>query len=352
MIKTTPIRLRVVALVWGLLLAANTLADFSESHFVRVSMDGAVAAEFTPKEWNTKTHPNKLQKSIGGNGSLGIGYRYANKGLIVDVGIGCGYTYYNNALTDSLASASNSKKRPDSTLYRPDAWNYYTYPKNENIIMGVDTGFTKRHDYIRRLSLQVPLMIGGEWRSWYAMGGIKVNVNVYSKQREEGMATPYMTGYMWWKKDPVTGETNTDFSPENSIAAGNEYAQIGRDMEYGAQDNYIDELTGESTPWRNRENWEQKSIPVTVDLRLCAEIGYRLNYRNTSRGYHGNDTRFDYYIAAFAEYGVYHTTSYIPFEFGVRMTAIFEVKKKPAFRWEEPQRGDAGKKRIPNRYMR
>ena len=346
MIKTTPVRLRVVALVWGLLLAANTLADFSESHFVRVSMDGAVATEFTPKEWNTKKHPNKLQRSIGGNGAIGIGYRYANKGLLVDVGIGCGYTYYNNELTDSLASASNSKTDANGKPLRPDVWNYYTYPKNENIIMGVDTGFTLRHDYIRRLSLQVPLMIGGEWRSWYAMGGIKVNVNVYSMQREEGEATPYMTGYMWWKTDPVTGKANTDFSPENSIAAGNEYAQLGQKTDYGVRNGY----SGRDE-WRNRSNWTSDNIPVTFDLRLCAEIGYRLNYRNTSRGYHGNDTRFDYYISAFAEYGVYRTTPYIPFEFGVRMTAIFEVKKKPAFRWEETQRGDAGKKRIPNRYM-
>lgn len=342
MIKTMPIRLRVVALVSGLLFAANTLADFSESHFVRVSVDGGIAAEFTQQKWQDKkwqeytpdVYSQNLQGSAGGVGSLGVGYRYANNGFLLDMGVGVAYTYLKNGLRDSTSDVTHA-----------------VYEKNPNIVFGKEDDYTERYSYARRLSVQVPIMMGGEWQCWYALGGVKVNIGVDYRLQETCRVTPYMTGDMWWAKDPVTGQSNTDFSQENRISVGDGRQQLSGGEPYGS---------GYS-----------KEDP-TFDVRLCAEFGYRLNYRNTARGYHGNERRMDYYIGAFMECGVVSKSglepqvvdenkktievcggklsTYLPFEFGVRMTAIFELKKKPAFRWEEPQRGDAGKKRIPNRH--
>lgn len=358
MIKTTHIRNRMIVLLVGLLLTANLYAD-PPSHFVRASIDGGVTAEFSPSQWKNETNANygqRLEGSVGGAGSFGLGYRYSKDGFLLDVGVGVGYSYLKNQLADSLASASNFRINGSDTVPgRPAEWNYGSYEKNPNLVMMVDTNFTSRHDYIHRMSIQVPLMVGGEWGSWYALGGVKLNVNIYTKQYETGQWTPgmYMDG-LWFKKDPQTGKENgpNDFTPENNILAQgtHTFQQLAGGSDYGEA---IMEPVNDNgdLDWRDRRRWEA-DIPISLDVRLCAEFGYRLNYRNTSRGYHGNEVRTDYYIAAFAEYGVYqYGTSYAPFQFGVRLTAIWEVQKRPPMRWEETHKGNKGKRKVAPRWI-
>jgi len=321
MIKTTHFRISVIALCVGLLFAVSAYGD---SHFIRVSADGGVATEFTQQEWQNKkwreytpdVFSQSLQGSIGGAGALGVGYRYANNGFLLDMGVGVAYAYLKNGWQDSTSAVTLG-----------------TYEKNPNIVFGREEDYTEQCDYVRRLSVQVPIMMGGEWQCWYALGGVKVNIGVDYRLNEEGIVTPYMTGDMWWAKDPVTGVPNTDFSPENRISVGDGRQQLS---------------TGES--------YESgySNVEPTFDIRLCAEFGYRLNHRNMPRGYHGNETRRDYYIGAFVECGVVSKSglapqitdednkivkirggklsTYLPFEFGVRLTAIWEIKKKPECR--------------------
>ncbi len=318
MIKTTHFRICVIALCAGLLFAVDAAAD---SHFIRASVDGGIAAEFTQHEWQDKkwqeytpdVYSQSLQGSVGGVGALGVGYRYAHNGFLLDMGVGVAYTYLKNGLRDSTSAVTLG-----------------TYEKNPNIVFGIEEDYTERYDYARRLSVQVPIMVGGEWQCWYALGGVKVNIGVDYRLEEERRVTPYMTGDMWWAKDPVTGVPNTDFSPENRISVGDGRQQLST----GVPDKI-----------------EYSNVDPTFDVRLCAEFGYRLNYRNTARGYHGNERRMDYYIGAFVECGVVsksglapqiadennktvkirggNLSTYLPFEFGVRLTAVWEIKKKP-----------------------
>lgn len=317
MIKTTHFRICVIVLCSGLLSAVNAYGD---SHFIRASVNGGIAAEFTQQEWQDKkwqqytpdVFSQSLQGSVGGSGSLGVGYRYANNGFLLDMGVGVAYTYLKNGLRDSTS---------DATLA--------VYEKNPNIVFGREEDYTERYDYARRLSVQVPIMMGGEWLCWYALGGVKVNIGVDYRLQETCRVTPYMTGDMWWKTDPVTGQPNTDFSPENRISVGDGRQQLSKGELY-----------------ENRFS----NVDPTFDIRLCAEFGYRLNYRNTARGYHGNERRADYYIGAYAECGVVSKSGMapqvgkdnktvtvrggslstcLPFEFGVRLTAVWEIKKKP-----------------------
>lgn len=253
--------------LWSLSLILCT-ESFAQSHFVRLSIDEGYVNE----------HPingSERFRSAGSATSLGIGYRLAYHHFLFDIGVGARHTFVSNQV-------------PDSTIQG------YANTESGNFVLGIDTMFAGRHDCIQRLSVQLPLMFGGEWQRVYAIAGVKVHATLWSKQAEQGEKQVHVSGM--YGRDPLTGEW------------------------ISASDMLPHEVQSQKVAYR----WAADVPQVMLDVRLCAEIGCRLNGRE-EQGYF---SRNDYYLSAFAEYGfsgLYHT-AYSQLVVGVRFTALWQIK--------------------------
>lgn len=218
-------------------------------------------------EFPSAKSTTSLRHSDGAVTSFGVGYRLSYGAFRFDVGVGAEYTYLNNSLNDSLASEPFRKE-----------W-------AGGVLNGVcDTTFTNRHDRVQRVALNIPVMFGGEWGRIYALAGAKFSAYVFSATQESG------------------------------------YKQLGWSF---PELHYIDNRTTENTDYSYNPVFRSS---VDMDIRLCAEFGCRLNSQYATA--YSRNLSTDYYIAAFAEYGVYHTTPYAPFVVGVRLTAVLHMPRR------------------------
>lgn len=258
----------------GVLLSAFVVESSAQSHFVRFSLDEAYTGEYPP-------HKNKdIVRSAGSSTSMGLGYRYARRHFLFDVGLGAAYAYIDNAIADSVVSG-------------------WTNTENESFFLATDTMFANRHDNIQRWSVQLPVMTGFEWNRLYVLAGIKLNTALWCTQAESGEKQVHITGM--YSEDPVTGEMQP------------------------ASDMGVHEVE----TVRQNYTWEGYVPQVMVDVRLCAEIGCRLNSHESAHTYQTNSQRKDYYLAAFAEYGFpnLYNTPYSQWTVGVRFTVLWEIRK-------------------------
>lgn len=256
----------VIILIWAWMCI---VPSYAESHAVRLSADAAFAGEVAIKYVENgmgAVTPSPLRGSAGAAGGVGVGYRLAHKGFLFDVGLNLGYTYV-------------CEYRVDSVM-RTDAQAMW----QGNVVQGsCDTTYTDRKGHVRYPSVQIPIMVGGEWGKWYALAGAKVSVNLYSRAHE--------TGY---KK------------------LGWEFPQI----------HYVDSRMTENGEYQ----WQPITTMLNLDVRACVEVGYRLmSGERSSKGVKTPSV----FVAAFAEYGLYHTSPYAPVVGGVRVTALWNIPKRP-----------------------
>lgn len=258
----------------GVLLSALAVECSAQSHFVRFSLDEAYIGEYPPQG------NRDILRSAGSSTSVGFGYRYSRRHFLLDVGLSTAYVYVDNAIADSVVSD-------------------WTNTESRTFFLATDTLFTHRYDKIQRWSMQLPVMAGFEWNRLYALAGIKLNTVLWCTQAEKGEKQVHITGM--YSKDPVTWEM-----------------QPASDM--GSH---------EVETVRQNYTWESNVPQVMVDLRLCAEIGCRLNLREFAHTYRTNSQRKDYYLAAFAEYGFpnLYNTPYSQWTVGIRFTALWEIRK-------------------------
>lgn len=258
----------------GVLLSAFVVESSAQSHFVRFSLDEAYTGEYPPQK------NNDIVRSTGSSTSIGLGYRYAKRHFLFDVGLGAAYMYMDNAIADSVVSGQISTEK-------------------EIFFLGTDTLFANRHDKIQRWAVQLPIMAGGEWNRLYAMAGLKLNAALWCKQAEHGEKQVHITGM--YVKDPTTGEIQS------------------------ASDMTAHEVESVKQPYI----WFANVPQLMIDIRLCAEVGCRLNPRESTRAYQGYFRRNDYYLSAFAEYGFpnLYNTPYSQWTVGIRFTALWEIRQ-------------------------
>lgn len=256
------IRVSAIALLLGWVVVVSAHA---ESHLFRLSVDAAFANEFsTPDGY-------QLRSSAGALGGVGVGYRLAHKGFLFDVGVGASYSYISNGLNDSV--------------YVEDMFDVQGEPYTG------EHRFTERQDGGQRVSVNVPVMFGGEWGRWYALAGAKFNAALWTRTQEKGLYS-------------LSGQYDRFIDP----------------FEHMPVNGFVHNQPYENPPLQPSLTW---------DIRVCAEVGYMLNNRDATLGYHGNTLRSDYYLAVFAEYGVCHSAPLAPFVVGVRFTALWEIPKIP-----------------------
>lgn len=220
----------------------------------------------TPPQANNPT----IRTSAGANTSLGFGYRLRHKHFLFDTGLGVGYAYIHNSLED-LTTVSDMQDEDGEWFHA----NHY---------------YTQRKDNKQVVALQIPVLLGGEWNKLYALAGVKLSANIYGASTLNGLYT-------------LTGEYDRFIDPFEQMPTHN----FVTDQPYTT---------------------ERTALESTFDIRLAAEFGGRLTDRESDDNIYRTGPRTDVYLAAFAEYSVYHSAQTNPLVIGLKLTMLWNLPKK------------------------
>ena len=197
-------------------------------------------------EWSLLPKESKYGGSLGVAGGVGVMYDLQYKHLIFDVGVGANY-----GMTAYSVTANQDQRLPNQVDLQGDVFDYVYEVRD-------------RKDQYTNLMLQVPIMIGGQWGRFYCMGGVKAGLSLLTTSHTKALLTTYgdyrmfddfrnMPEYQFFDGLPMEKKTPTNFN---------------------------------------------------FNLDLSAEIGMRLGYIQTMRGYDVRTTKNQYRLALFFDYGL------------------------------------------------
>lgn len=196
----------------------------------------------------------------------GIGYRYQKSRFLFDVGLNIHYVYGRDKYSTRIDSVPG--------MFDEEGHEY----------TGLHV-YSNRKQVTRRLSMQLPLLVGLDFKKVYFLVGPKVNIGVWGNAREKGT-------YGYWGDD---GLLINPFSMDgHGFIGGQPY---------------------ETTP---------KSFGLTFDVRAYFEVGVKVMEKKIKN--HPTFVKSKGYLSFFGEYAVFHTSAYVPLEMGVKFTVLLESK--------------------------
>ena len=210
-------------------------------------------------EWTLMPSSSNYGNSLGVAGGAGFVYElqagptYKPVRFLLDVGVGATY-----GMTAYIQSSNSTAKLEDQTDLNGDKFDYIYEIQD-------------RKDKYTNLAVQIPLMVGVQFKRFYALAGLKVYANMLTKTNSSAKLTTYGT---YWNeartKHPFEDMTNM---PEYQF--------------------FTDEPV-------------KKSIGTTLnlDMDLSLEIGARLGVINYAVGYDVPKRKLEYRIGAFLDYGL------------------------------------------------
>ena len=265
---------RTILLMLGLFLGLTTTSaqkySYGVQHALRANIDAAYM-------WNSALGPAQpafevapITSSYGVASGIGVGYRLKKNHFLFDAGIAFRYGYTADGLEDETSTHSDIDTDGDSYI----AHEYWR----------------QRQNALHRINCGFPIQFGGEWNRVYFLLGARVGVNLFATSTEHNLYTK--TGEYEWYIDEFASMPNHTF------------------------------VTDEP------QSRERVTYGYTMDIRACAEVGYRLNHRNL-KALKTQHPKPDWYIAAFGEYSVFRTAPYAQALVGVRATMVLPIKGKP-----------------------
>ena len=277
------LRTRVLVCLLGVLgmayvNAGNYLrvsADFSYAHDVtRTKADAAAMTGMELSDALQIVGGGMAEAHKGSNGfapAVGVGFRYTNKLWIVDAGLGFEYRYTVNKLQDIIQA-----KAPAVDETGMDYLGYHTW--------------SGRKATWQHAGVHIPVMAGIQWKSLYAMVGVKANIDIWGSSVEKGAYT--------------------------------------LQADYERYMNVLGNIAGHGLVEQEPYKMPKVSASMAWDLRACAEIGYCINPQGGQTNYKKKMQPI-YYIGAFAEYAFVGTKdTYLPVLAGVRLTALLPLPEK------------------------
>ncbi len=264
------IRLRLCAL-----LLCSTLWAYADGHYIRINADFSYARDMGGASVDMSALSlseaqdlvsvgsfETLQRSNGMAPGFGVGYRYIWKHLSVDIGLGAQYRHCWNRPYAIMDIQSPDVDREGYAYLGHNTWE-------------------ERTQMMQHVGVQLPLMIGAEWDNFYFLVGAKANLDVWGRRAEQGLYS--LTGEYDRYVDPFST------MPENGFASEEKYTT------------------------------DPVNLSIGWDVRVCAELGYRITSIVTSKAP-------VWYIGAFAEYGVVTAKdTYNPLLIGARLTVLLPL---------------------------
>lgn len=224
----------------ALMLGIGTLANAQVKNYIGLWAEGG--------EWSLMTDKDcSYKNSMGVAGAAGLVYDLQAGHFIMDLGVGARY-----GLT-SFNQSSNAQIEMADQLDKDGQRFTYVYDMKD------------RKDQYTDLSLQVPVLLGGQWGRFYCLAGVKANLSLLTQAKSKAKLTTW-------------GEY-TEFDHFTNMP---EY-QFFTDYNYNLPNN---------TPNFN------------FNLDASAEIGARLGFYTTKTGWDVPKVKTQYRLALFADYGL------------------------------------------------
>ena len=188
-----------------------------------------------------------MKSSLGGGGGLGFVYEMrAGEHFLLDVGVGAN-------------SAWTRFKVPDRQYV------LHNVVDSEGEVFDFVYDVTTRRDAYWTTSVQVPLMVGGQWGRFYFLAGAKFDMALYV---------------------PVTMKAN--------ISTIGDYPQYITPLRNIPAQGFVDNMA-----------WDQKGmVSFKPNVTASTEIGCRLGDVYKEKGFDVPSQKIQYRLAVFADYGV------------------------------------------------
>jgi len=248
----------ITYMVLAVLTACFSPVSAQVSHFVGPYIQGGEYSIFTKADTTLKQTP-----SLGGGGSFGVVYELrAGKHFLLDAGVAgnAGWTQFN---------------LPDKTFSREESYQLIT-------------------DAYLSSSLQIPVLVGGQWGRFYFLGGVKLDLEMYKQDSLRAMHVMYDVPVEYGKfKKTLQPELN----PNLFVSA-----------ELGFRLGDVFEATGYDVPKQ----------PVQYRLGLFADLGVlKTPIKGTEKYVYGDFMNSEEAFIAQARF--------LPFMVGVKFQVLFQL---------------------------
>ncbi len=206
-------------------------------------------------EWSLLPYDSKLNSSMGAAGALGFAYDLQAGHFILNTGVGVNYgaTYFGiDDWNTTLADQTDKEGDTFDYIYKLHA----------------------RQDAYSNLAVQVPLLLGGQYKRFYALAGVKFTYNAMTRTS-------------------TVADLNTVGRYYGIDASGKKTAMF-------------DDFTNmpEYQFYENYSLKQKAKSSFNVDLDVSVEIGARLGFMTDDTGYDVPKSRTQYRLALFADYGL------------------------------------------------
>ena len=248
--------------LYGILLLALLLS----CHVSAKKVNHYVGGYAQIGEWSLLPTSSKYGNSVGVAGGAGFVYElqagnnYSSLRFLFDAGVGATY-----GMTAYIQS-SNAQVKLENQLDLNDERFDYIYEIRD------------RKDQYTNLALHFPLMVGVQYKRFYALLGVKFYANMLTQRQTTASLTTY--GEYW--------------NPAHTEKIYPDFRENMPDYQF-----FTDE------PLKDRQKTHFK-----LDADLSVEIGARLGVINYAVGYDVPKRKLEYRLGAFMDYGLFdlHTT--------------------------------------------
>ncbi len=235
--------------VWLMIGSAFAVARNTEvKHLLGVSAEVG--------EWSLLPQNSNLNSSLGGAGSVGFVYDLQAGHFLLDCGVG-------------VTGGQTTFKVPD--------WSYTFADQtdSEGDMFDYVCSVNKRTDAYSNIALKVPLLLGGQYKRFYALAGVKFGFNAFTQ----------------------TGMTA-------NLSAYGQYFQYVNGQKVYMFDRFFDTPPYTDEFFANRELKSSEKTSFNVNLDVSVEIGARLGFMTDHTGFDVPKSKVQYRLAVFADYGV------------------------------------------------
>ena len=235
--------------VWLLIGSAFAAARNTEvKHLMGVSAEVG--------EWSLLPQNSTLNPSLGGAGSVGFVYDLQAGHFLLDCGVG-------------ITGGQTTFKVPD--------WSYTFSDQtdSEGDMFEYVCSVNKRTDAYSNLAVKIPLLLGGQYKRFYALAGVKFSFNALTQTA-------------------ITA----------NLSAYGQYFQYVNGQKVYMFDRFFDTPPYTDEFFANRELKSNEKTSFNVNLDVSVEIGARLGFMTDHTGFDVPKSKVQYRLAVFADYGV------------------------------------------------
>lgn len=300
MISMKKSRCYIIAILLGLSQVSGAFTRLAPERHHFLSVDGAIGyASLT-------NNSEALQSGLGVAANVGIGYRVYYNRFLFSTGIE-GYYLYN---THSMNDVQRQLNMIDT----------------EGMPFTLLADATNGSDVCHTISLNLPILFGGEFRRFYFLLGPKVSYNIFGQAESSAMLTTkgQYERYIGVFEDMPNHQLQTRLT-----TSGKQpllwNIDILAHIELGARLGDLFFMTGADVPKSNQRFYIALYADYGIlNIRNSTSMGDRLGYRETT------DKGVEFYMTPAMMCNELYEAKIHQYQVGVKATFLFELPQRKA----------------------